>query len=320
MSRHANSWAIARGVGVWVVVALILLPGPAPQHVSADERGMIGIAFRQIYSETQANHRGALAVVQVTEGSPAEKAGVHCGDFVVAVNGVAVQGREFSEIMNRELRGPVGGTVRLSIVRSDGSQSEITLVRAPYPPHVNPATDAFSYTVPGSWGADSRYPFPLPWSPGLAYKGFEDLYFAPNFDQTESPEYHSYLFFLWLEGAPPLSARQLEADMLVYFRGLAEERSKNYGFTADPSKVTAAYKEEPAASRKFGGAAAREFSGTVSIWDTHGKVITLNSEVVAVVCPGSNHTAMFFGMSLEPRDGEMWKQIDAIRDTFQCKH
>jgi hypothetical protein len=27
---------------------------------------------------------------------------------------------------------------------------------------------------------------------------------------------------------------------------------------------------------------------------------------------------MFFGMSLEPRDGEMWKQIDAVRDTFHC--
>jgi len=82
--------------------------------------------------------------------------------------------------------------------------------------------------------------------------------------------------------------------------------------------VSAAYKEDPAASGTFGGAAARAFSGTVSIWDTHGKVITLNSEAVSTVCPGSNHTAMFFGMSLEPRDGEMWKQVDAIRDTFRC--
>jgi len=106
--------------------------------------------------------------------------------------------------------------------------------------------------------------------------------------------------------------------MLVYFRGLAEERGRNYGFTPDLSKVSASYKEDAAASRKFGGAAARTFSGTVSIWDTHGKVITLNSEVVAATCPGSNHTTLFFGMSLEPRDGDIWKQLDTIRDTFRC--
>jgi hypothetical protein len=36
-------------------------------------------------------------------------------------------------------------------------------------------------------------------------------------------------------------------------------------------------------------------------------------------CGTPDHTAFFFGMSLEPRDGSMWKEIDAIRDTFRCK-
>jgi hypothetical protein len=100
---------------------------------------------------------------------------------------------------------------------------------------------------------------------------------------------------------------------------LAEERGRNYGFTPDLSKVSASYQEDAAAaSPKFGGAAARTFSGTVSIWDTHAKVITLNSEVVAAACPGSNHTTLFFAMSLERRDGDIWKQLDTIRDTFHC--
>jgi hypothetical protein len=45
----------------------------------------------------------------------------------------------------------------------------------------------------------------------------------------------------------------------------------------------------------------------------------LNSEVVAAACPGSNHTALFFGMSLEPRGSEIWKDLDAVRDTFRCR-
>ncbi|HUJ40531.1 MAG TPA: PDZ domain-containing protein [Candidatus Acidoferrales bacterium] len=307
-----------RNQGAWMMAMAALAGAAAPGRAAAQERGMIGIVFQQIYSETEPNHRGPLAVMHVVEGSPAEKAGVHCGEFVVAVDGEAVMGRELAEIARKNLQGPVGGRVKLSIARLDGSQSEVTVVRAPIPAHVNPASDPFSYRVPGGWAADSRYPFPLPWSPELAYHGFEDLYFSPNFADRNSPEYHSYLFFLWLEGEPRIDAKKLEADMLVYFRGLAEERGRNYHFTPDLAKVAASYREDAPGGETFGGAGARSFSGTVTIWDTHGKVITLNSEVKEAVCPGTKHTAMFFGMSLEPREGEMWKAIDAVRDTFRC--
>jgi hypothetical protein len=57
----------------------------------------------------------------------------------------------------------------------------------------------------------------------------------------------------------------------------------------------------------------------VSIYDTYGKVITLHSEVAMAVCPGTNHTAAFFGMSLEPAGVGIWEQLGRIRDTFQCR-
>src|SRR5438045_8258159 len=90
--------------------------------------------------------------------------------------------------------------------------------------HANPAADPFVYVVPGSWSADPRTPFPLPWAPTLPYHGFVDLFFSPNFDQTDSPEYHSYVIFMSLEGKQVLSAEQLQSDMLTWFRGLAVER------------------------------------------------------------------------------------------------
>jgi hypothetical protein len=309
---------MGRRGAVSFAVFVLFWASPASKPARAEERGTIGIAFLQEFSETESNHRGSLVVSRVIEGSPAARAGVRCSDRVVAVNGKPVAGREFSEITKDDLRGPVGSVVRLTVVRADGAQSEIALVRAAYPPHLNPETERFSYRVPGGWAADTRYSFPLPWAPQLAYRGFEDLFFSPNFDQQDSPEYHSYLFFLWLEGTPAFSANQLESDMLIYFRGLAEERGKNYKFTPDLSQVAANFKEDRSASRTFGGAAARSFWGSLSIWDTHGKRIKLNAEVVAAVCPGSDHTALFFGMSLEPRTGEVWKQIDAARDSFRC--
>ena len=251
------------------------------------------------------------------EESAAAKAGIHSGDFVIAVNGVPAPGREMSEIL-KQIHGPIGATLRLTVVKPDGSQSEYALVRAPYPPHLNPASDPFVYTVPGSWAAVPRYHYPLPWAPKLPYHGFVDLFFSPNFPETDSPEYHSYLFFMSLEGTHMLTAEQLHSFLLTYFQGLAEERGQNNGFTPDLTKVSATYKEDSAASPTFGCVPARALSGTVTIWDTHGKTITLNSEVLISGCGTRDHTTFFFGMSLEPRDGDMWKQLDAIRDTFRC--
>jgi carboxyl-terminal processing protease len=302
---------------VLAILTSSLVP-ETPWRTTADELGTIGVGFAQLFADGQPNHRGPLVVLQVVEGSAGAKAGLQRGDIVIAINGASVAGRELADITRKEIRGPIGGTVGLTIARLDGTQSELALVRTPYPPHSNPATDPFAYTVPGSWKADPRYFFPLPWSPELSYHGSEDLFYAPNFDQTDSPEYHSYLFFWWLEGTHALSAIQLQSDMAAYFRGLAVERGRNYGFTPDLSQVSATYEEDSAAPRMFGGTVARAFSGRVTIWDTRGKLITLNSEVMISSCAAVNNTAVFLGMSLEPRDRGMWKQLDAIRDTFRC--
>jgi hypothetical protein len=290
---------------------LFLTPHPT------DDPGMLGLFFEQIYSESRADHRGPLAVMYVMENSPAAQAGVHCSDVVTAINGVPVAGRILPDIMRHEIRGPVGGTVRFTVVHVNGTQSELTLTRAPYPPHTPLPSDSFTYSVPGSWTVDNRYTFPLPWSPELSYHGFEDIYFSPDFDQTDSPEYHSYLFFLFLDGHPAINAEQLQSDMLVYFRGLAKQRGTNNNFTPDLSKIAAHYSEDSSAPT-FGATPARSFSGSVTIYDTHGKLITLNSEVVSSTCPDSR-TVLFFGMSLEPRSGPMWTNLHSIRDTFHCR-
>ena len=108
--------------------------------------------------------------------------------------------------------------------------------------------------------------------------------------------------------------------MLKWFRGLAVERGGANKFTPDLSKVSVTYKEDSAPSPTSGGTATRAFSGTETIYDTHGKLITLNSEVCMISgCGTSNKTVFFFGMSPEPRDGDIWKQLHAIRDTFRCR-
>jgi hypothetical protein len=91
-----------------------------------------------------------------------------------------------------------------------------------------------------------------------------------------------------------------------------------YGFTPDLSKVSAIYREDSGTAQSFGGSPARAFSGSVSLWDTHSKLITLNSEVEISDCGTAGNTVVLYGVSNQPRDGETWKQIDRIGDGFRC--
>jgi hypothetical protein len=285
-----------------------------PLVAFASEPGTIGITLIQLYNEEQPTRRGAFIVRRVEPSSAAADAGIQPGDIILAIDGKRVVNTEASEV-TKTIAGVAGSSVELSVVQADGKSKTITLVRKPYSPHLNPQTDAFRYAVPGNWGIDPRYNFPLPWSPALALKGFEDLYFAPGFDDMDSPEYHSYLFLWWLEGKHQTTAAELESDMVIYFRGLAEQRGRNNKFQPDLSRIAAQYAASTEAPSSLGGRPATGFSGTVTLYDRHGKVITLHSDVVSSFSP-DGHTAVFFLMSKEPRPSALWSQLDAIRDGF----
>jgi len=292
--------------------------GIVAAQTAGDEPGTIGAAFAQLYDDDQANKRGELVVLVVADGFPAAKAGIQLGDVVLKVNGSPVGGRELQKIERKDIRGAVGTTLKLSLLRpANGKEMDVNLTRVAFPMQENPASDLFHYSLKGSWRVE-RVNFPLPWSPQISYRGLEDLAFAPEFDDTSSPYYHSYLFFWWLEGTVAVTPSQLQSDLSVYFRGLCEQRGRNYHFTPDLSQVSVSYHPDPHGPASFGGSPAQSFRGVVKFYDTHGKVITLQSEVVAAACPQSSHTAVFFGQSQESGDAAIWRRMDAIRDTFQC--
>ncbi len=91
-------------------------------------RGMMGVTIQPVTSDlarslglTQV--RGAL-VNAVQAGSPAEKAGVHRGDVITAVNGVAI--KDTNDLRNDVAQLPPGSTVKLTVVR-DGKDHAINV-------------------------------------------------------------------------------------------------------------------------------------------------------------------------------------------------
>ncbi len=61
--------------------------------------------------------KGVVKVISPIDGTPAAEAGVKAGDLITAVNGKSLLGLTLSQAVD-EMRGPVGSTIALTIVRS----------------------------------------------------------------------------------------------------------------------------------------------------------------------------------------------------------
>lgn len=74
--------------------------------------------------------KGELTVIAPLAGTPADKAGLKAGDFILAINGTDTAGMYLDEAVNK-IRGPKGTPVKLTIIR-DGLKTpkDITIIRA----------------------------------------------------------------------------------------------------------------------------------------------------------------------------------------------
>tara|TARA_Y100001970_G_scaffold67369_1_gene85877 strand:+ start:4750 stop:5883 length:1134 start_codon:yes stop_codon:yes gene_type:complete len=59
---------------------------------------------------------GVVKVISPIDGTPAEKAGIKSGDYIVKIDGTQVQGKTLMEAV-KLMRGPVGSTINLTIRR-----------------------------------------------------------------------------------------------------------------------------------------------------------------------------------------------------------
>jgi PDZ domain len=319
MARRADvRWSLAAFVAVLAVSSVAGRRAVWAQSATV-EPGTVGLAVAQLYSEDQPTKRGVLVVRTVAPGSAAADDGIRVGDIIVAVNGTRTAGQDVDSIVRHELRGPTGEAVRVLVARGDEKAVEHVLVRRAFPPRMNPASDAFSYVLPGSWRTEPRYTFPLPWSPELSLHGIEDLAFAPDFDDPSSPEYHSYEFFWWLDGTTPITASQLQAHLDIYFHGLSSDRGQRRGFHPVLSNVSATVQNATAKPASAARPDGQVFEGAVHLYDRDGKVIGLHAEITAYVCRAAAHTAVFAGFSQLPRPARIWSEVDAIRDSFSCR-
>lgn len=92
--------------------------------VPSERRGGLGVRIRR---------RGeGILVDEVVDGTPAAEAGLEAGDYIVAIDGVSVEGMSLTDFQGR-MTGPVGTQVRFTLAYEGESgpvQEQITITRA----------------------------------------------------------------------------------------------------------------------------------------------------------------------------------------------
>ena len=83
------------------------------REMQTDTRGEFGGLGIEIGMEA-----GVVKVISPIEGTPAEKAGIKAGDFIVQIGKEQVQGKSLMEAV-KLMRGPVGTTIELTIRRKN---------------------------------------------------------------------------------------------------------------------------------------------------------------------------------------------------------
>jgi len=91
------------------------------QRAARDGFGGVGVTLETANS--------TFSITAVSENGPAQRAGLKAGDKIVAINGTPVAGRQATDII-RELRGPIGSIVGLTIERPGAGTHEYKIERA----------------------------------------------------------------------------------------------------------------------------------------------------------------------------------------------
>ena len=91
--------------------------------MQTDTRGEFGGLGIEVGMEA-----GVVKVISPIDGTPASKAGIKAGDYIIKINGTQVQGKSLMEAV-KLMRGPVGSSIELTIRRKGKKKAFVKTIK-----------------------------------------------------------------------------------------------------------------------------------------------------------------------------------------------
>lgn len=147
--------------------------------------------------------------------------------------------------------------------------------------------------------------FPIDWAPGMTIKGFEDLRFAPEWDQSESEQFWSLVLAWKVETEHVLTKTVIINNMDAYFNGLMEPNDPTIII---PKTNLLLLEKETDSSRSA-------WIGKIKVYDNfHTQdMITLNISVVQYFCETTQSAQVVFRFSLQPFEHPIWRSLNEVK-------
>ncbi|MFK7833776.1 MAG: hypothetical protein AB8B52_10900 [Winogradskyella sp.] len=147
-------------------------------------------------------------------------------------------------------------------------------------------------------------PFPIDWATKITYSGFEELRFAPNWNNVNHQEFWTLVMSWQVETKTEIPLEDLQFNLNHYFTELMKPNHWAQEFP-DP---------ELALSDLEVSESGTQFKGEMTFFDGFhtGKVITVKILGSQRLCKTSGKAFVIFKLSPKAYGQPIWKQLNAI--------
>ncbi|KAA3615000.1 MAG: hypothetical protein D8M58_11145 [Calditrichaeota bacterium] len=167
-------------------------------------------------------------------------------------------------------------------------------------------------TLPENWKSEI-IPFPLGFAQDIDLEGFEDLRFAPNWSDSTSENFWTYMFVWYIEKESAMTENKLTAYFNSYYDGLMGVNFKNREGVINPNNLD---KTICLFIKTNEG-----FTGKMRVYDKFFSkdYITLNAKVRESFCPKTNKQIILFEISPKEFGHEVWNIFEDVQLKVKCK-
>ncbi len=167
-------------------------------------------------------------------------------------------------------------------------------------------------SAPDNWKSEI-IPFPLGFAQEIDFVGFEDLRFAPEWNDSSSQQFWTYAFVWYIDKGPAMNEKTLTEYFNLYYDGLMgvnESRNKNNADAKKLDKTLCLFIKT-----------ADGFSGKMRVYDRFftKDYMMLNIEVRETFCSKTNKQIVRCDISPKDFGHEVWDKFDGVKLDVICE-
>jgi len=131
---------------------------------------------------------------------------------------------------------------------------------------------------PNTWEFE-KFPLPPSFATAIAYKGFEELRFAPGMFKKDAHDYFTYVSVAQIDSSVVISQEDVKNYLVNYYQGLCAITAKDRNLVIDTSKINATVYRQKKSMANF-----ITYDALVNLFGVFadGAPVTLNMEVSVI--------------------------------------